>query len=64
MGIKELDVTFSKIYKKIEKSNDLKIIKLLEDLLDHETQYIFDLFFNDITDKEKEKYSNIIELSK
>ncbi len=64
LGIKELDVTFSKIYKKIEKSNDLKIIKLLEDLLDHETQYIFDLFFNDITDKEKEKYSNIIELSK
>ena len=64
LGIKELDVTFNKIYKKIEKSNDLQLIKLLEDLLDHETQYIFDLFFNDVYEKEKEKYSSIIELSK
>tara|TARA_B100000965_G_scaffold12805_2_gene9715 strand:+ start:4502 stop:4747 length:246 start_codon:yes stop_codon:yes gene_type:complete len=64
LGIKELDVTFSKIYKKIEYSNDLENIKLLEDLLNHETQYIFDLFFNDVSLKEREKYSNIIELSK
>ena len=64
LGIKELDVTFSKIYKKIEFSNDLENIKLLEDLLKHETQYIFDLFFNDVSAKEREKYSNIIELSK
>ena len=64
LGIKELDVTFSKIYKKIEYSNDIENIKLLEDLLKHETQYIFDLFFNDVSVKEREKYSNIIELSK
>jgi len=64
LGIKELDVTFSNIYKKIEYSNDLENIKLLEDLLNHETQYIFDLFFNDVSLKEREKYSNIIELSK
>ena len=64
LGIKELDVTFSKIYKKIEYSNDLENIKLLEDLLKHETQYIFDLFFNDVSVREREKYSNIIELSK
>jgi len=64
LGIKELDVTFSKIYKKIENSNDLVTIQLLESLLDHETQYIFDLFFNEIPMKDKEKYLTIIELSK
>ena len=64
LGIKELDVTFSKIYKKIENSNNLEIIILLESLLNHETQYIFDLFFNDVSIKDKEKYSKIIELSK
>tara|TARA_B100000902_G_scaffold50782_1_gene57517 strand:+ start:521 stop:766 length:246 start_codon:yes stop_codon:yes gene_type:complete len=64
LGIKELDVTFSKIYKKIENSNDLVTIQLLESLLDHETQYIFDLFFNETPMRDKEKYLTIIELSK
>ena len=64
MGIKELDVTFSKIYKKIENSNNILIIDLMEDLLKNETQYIFDLFFNDISKEEKQKYSPIIDLSK
>ena len=49
MGIKELDVTFSKIYKRIENSNTTPIIDLMEDLLDNETQYIFDLFFNEVS---------------
>jgi len=64
LGIKELDVTFSKIYKRIEKSNNTPIIDLMEDLLDNETQYIFDLFFNEVSKEEKQKYSPIIDLSK
>ena len=64
LGIKELDVTFSKIYKRIENSNNTSIIDLMEDLLENETQYIFDLFFNEVTKEEKQKYSPIIDLSK
>jgi succinate dehydrogenase flavin-adding protein (antitoxin of CptAB toxin-antitoxin module) len=64
LGIKELDVTFSKIYKRIENSNDIPIIDLMEDLLENETQYIFDLFFNEVSKEEKQKYSPIIDLSK
>ena len=64
LGIKELDVTFSKIYKKIENSNSDIIIDLMEDLLEKETQYIFDLFFNEVSEEEKQKYSPIIDLSK
>ena len=64
MGIKELDVTFSKIYKGIENSNNTPIIDLMEDLLENETQYIFDLFFNKVSKEEKQKYSPIIDLSK
>ena len=64
LGIKELDVTFSKIYKKIENSNSVIIIDLIEDLLENETQYIFDLFFNEVSEEEKQKYSPIIDLSK
>jgi succinate dehydrogenase flavin-adding protein (antitoxin of CptAB toxin-antitoxin module) len=64
LGIKELDVTFSKIYKKIENSNNTPIIDLMEDLLENETQYIFDLFFNEVSKEEKQKYSPIIDLSK
>jgi len=64
LGIKELDVTFSKIYKRIENSNNTPLIDLMEDLLDNETQYIFDLFFNEVSKEEKQKYSPIIDLSK
>ena len=64
LGIKELDVTFSKIYKRIENSNNIPIIDLMEDLLENETQYIFDLFFNEVSKEEKQKYSPIIDLSK
>ena len=64
LGIKELDVTFSKIYKRIENSNNTPIIDLMEDLLENETQYIFDLFFNEVSKEEKQKYSTIINLSK
>jgi succinate dehydrogenase flavin-adding protein (antitoxin of CptAB toxin-antitoxin module) len=64
LGIKELDVTFSKIYKRIENSNNTSIIDLMEDLLENETQYIFDLFFNEVSKEEKQKYSPIIDLSK
>ena len=55
LGIKELDVTFSKIYKRIENSNTTPIIDLMEDLLENETQYIFDLFFNEVSKEEKQK---------
>ena len=64
LGIKELDVTFSKIYKRIENSNNITTIDLMEDLLKNETQYIFDLFFNEVSKEEKQKYSPIIDLSK
>ena len=64
LGIKELDVTFSKIYKRIENSNNTPIIDLMEDLLENETQYIFDLFFNEVSKEEKQKYSPIVDLSK
>tara|TARA_B100000965_G_scaffold235726_1_gene197499 strand:+ start:225 stop:470 length:246 start_codon:yes stop_codon:yes gene_type:complete len=64
LGIKELDVIFLKIYQKIENSEDLEIIKLLENLLDKETQYIFDLFFNEVSEEERNKFIKIIELSK
>jgi len=64
LGIKELDVTFSKIYKRIENSNNIPIIDLMEDLLKNETQYIFDLFFNEVSKEEKQKYSPIVDLSK
>ena len=52
------------IYKRIENSNNITIIDLMEDLLKNETQYIFDLFFNEVSKEEKQKYSPIIDLSK
>jgi len=64
LGIKELDVIFSKIYQKLSNTNDIETISLLEDLLEKETQYIFDIFFNEISEFEKEKYQKIINLSK
>ena len=63
MGIKELDVLFIKIYEKLKDTDDIKTISLLEDLLKHETQYIFDIFFNEVPQSEKIKYQSIIELS-
>ena len=63
MGIKELDVLFIKIYEKLKDTDDIKTISLLEDLLKHETQYIFDIFFNEVPQSEKIKYLSIIELS-
>ena len=63
MGIKELDVLFTKIYEKLKDTDDIKTISLLEDLLKHETQYIFDIFFNEVPQSEKIKYQGIIELS-
>lgn len=64
MGIKELDVIFSRIYKKLSKTNNVEIINLLENLLENETQHIFDIFFNEISEAEKNKYQKIINLSK
>ena len=57
-------VNFSKIYQKLSNTNDIETISLLEDLLEKETQYIFDIFFNEISEFEKEKYKKIIDLSK
>ena len=47
LGIKELDVIFERIYSKLENINDESLIDELDDLLKNETQYIFDVFFNE-----------------
>ena len=64
LGIKELDVIFEKIYIKLENTNDVELINLLDDLLKNETQYIFDVFFNESFKEDKVKYLKIINLSK
>ena len=64
LGIKELDVIFLRIYKKLSNTNNVEIINLLENLLENETQHIFDIFFNEISEAEKNKYQKIINLSK
>ena len=64
MGIKELDVIFERIYSKLEKINDESLIDQLDDLLKNETQYIFDVFFNESFKEDRIKYLKIISLSK
>ena len=63
LGIKELDVTFSKIFQKIENSQNIEDISLLEDLVEKETQLILDIFFIQMEDL-RSKYKAIINLSK
>ena len=64
LGIKELDVIFERIYSKLENINDEALIDQLDDLLKNETQYIFDVFFNESFKEDKIKYLKIINLSK
>ena len=64
LGIKELDVIFERIYSKLENINDEALIDQLDDLLKNETQYIFDVFFNDSFKEDRIKYLKIINLSK
>ena len=64
MGIKELDVIFERIYAKLENTNDKSLIDQLDDLLKNETQYIFDVFFNESFKEDRIKYLKIINLSK
>jgi len=64
LGIKELDVIFQQIFEIVKKSDDEKLINLLEELLQHETQYIFDLFFNFLSEDETIKYKPITSLIK
>jgi len=64
LGIKELDVIFQQIFEIVKKSDDEKLINLLEELLQHETQYIFDLFFNSVSEDETIKYKPITNLIK
>jgi len=64
LGIKELDVIFERIFHLIKASNNQNLINLLEDLLEHETQYIFDLFFNSVADEDEIKYQSIKDLVK
>ena len=64
LGIKELDVIFQQIFEIVKKSDDEKLINLLEELLQHETQYIFDLFFNSLSEDETIKYKPITSLIK
>jgi|TARA_A100001037_G_scaffold268044_1_gene261273 succinate dehydrogenase flavin-adding protein (antitoxin of CptAB toxin-antitoxin module) len=64
LGIKELDVIFERIYSKLENTNDEALIDQLDDLLKNETQYIFDVFFNESFKEDRIKYLKIINLSK
>ena len=64
LGIKELDVIFERIYSKLENTNDEALIDQLDDLLKNETQYIFDVFFNDSFKEDRIKYLKILNLSK
>lgn len=64
LGIKELDVIFQQIFEIIKKSDDKELIDLLDELLKHETQYIFDLFFNSVSDDDTIKYKSITNLIK
>ena len=64
LGIKELDVIFERIYSKLENTNDEGLIDQLDDLLNNETQYIFDVFFNESFKEDRIKYLKIINLSK
>ena len=64
LGIKELDVIFERIYSKLENTNDEALIDQLDDLLKNETQYIFDVFFNESFKAERIKFLKIINLSK
>ena len=64
MGIKELDVIFERIYSKLVNTNDEALIDQLDDLLKNETQYIFDVFFNESFKDDRIKYLRIINLSK
>ena len=64
LGIKELDVIFERIYTKLENTNDESLINQLDDLLENETQYIFDVFFNKSFKEDRIKYLKIINLSK
>ena len=64
MGIKELDVIFERIYSKLVNTNDEALIDQLDDLLKNETQYIFDVFFNESFKEDRIKYLKIINLSK
>ena len=64
LGIKELDVIFERIYSKLVNTNDEALIDQLDDLLKNETQYIFDVFFNESFKDDRIKYLRIINLSK
>ena len=64
LGIKELDVIFQQIFEIIKMSDNEKLINLLDELLKHETQYIFDLFFNSLSEDETIKYKPITSLIK
>ena len=64
LGIKELDVIFERIYSKLENTNDEALIDQLDDLLKNETQYIFDVFFNESFKEDRVKYLKIVNLSK
>jgi succinate dehydrogenase flavin-adding protein (antitoxin of CptAB toxin-antitoxin module) len=64
LGIKELDVTFSKIFQKVESTQNINLITLLEELVQHETQQILDIFFHPEAKDLRSKYQLIINLSK
>jgi succinate dehydrogenase flavin-adding protein (antitoxin of CptAB toxin-antitoxin module) len=64
LGIKELDVTFSKIFQNVESTQNINHITLLEELVQNETQQILDIFFHPEAKDLRSKYQLIINLSK
>ena len=64
LGIKELDATFSKIFQKVESTQNIDHISLLEELVQNETQQILDIFFHPEAKVLRFKYQLIINLSK
>ena len=63
LGIKELDVTFSKIFQNVESTQNINHITLLEELVQNETQQILDIFFHPEAKDLRSKYQLIINLS-
>ena len=59
LGMKELDVIFSKVLQKILIDSDESLIDELFELLNEETQYIYSLIFNPPDLNKIEKYKKI-----
>ena len=64
LGMRELDVVFSKVASSVSQNSDIVLIEELLNLLKEETQYIYSLIFNPIDPVEVKKYENIYKFIK